>query len=190
MKDIFDENAKHVKWIKECEEYRNKNNIVLNNENNNIDNLRHQYSRFNLNKIGRLLANLITIMENKQYYYMRGNNFATHYNWENDHPETKKVKYTTAVISPNPQRKFLITSVHNNEFVFPEDTIVLSNSEEYESDVYLYDKNGNFIFNNYPYAKEFVDKLIEYRINNNTFEVTDEIVDNIFNKAKVKQRTK
>lgn len=167
--NIFDENTRHIKWMKECEAYRSKENKegkIASEE----DILKHEYSKFNLNQIGRSLAALLTEVEKKEYYYMRGNNFVTFYSWEKDFPENKEVKYTTAVISPNPNRKLLVTAVHRNEFVFPDDTIVLSNSEKYEDEVYFYDENGNFLIKNYQYIKEYIDKLIEDRIKKDTEE--------------------
>ena len=151
------------------------------------------HSTFTTDKIGKVIAALISAFEEKEYRYFERPFVISFIDFEEQYPVREDITYRAGLITTS--NTFYLK---NGVILYPSDKIAdLLNRGDILlyclSDpivkITLYDYNGNFLLGEkYPYVKDFIDILISKRMDNKDFNIDEELDNFIFeNKQKLKR---
>lgn len=151
------------------------------------------HSTFTTDKIGKVIATLISAFEEKEYHYFERPFVISFIDFYEQYPVREDVTYRAGLITTS--NNFYLK---NGVVLYSRDKITdLLNSRDILlyclsdpiTKITLYDYNGNFLLGEkYPYVKDFIDILISKRMDNKDFNIDEELSNFIFeNKQNLKR---
>lgn len=179
----------------ECERIKFNNRVVresLFNTLESFNDLIVNNSNFNLNMIGNFLSKLLSVTQGREYEFKCTNNYIETIVYQSPFPRSEKCFYNVYYLIPKlslePPREEKITyGVEKSFFDANSEIIVLRKDNminKRNNDISFYDKNGNKSINtkNIDVVYQFINELINYRIDNNVDEIPTLEIDNFIQK--------
>ena len=194
-KEIEETRKKDREAEVECERIKFNNRVVRESMLNTLDsfnNLIMNNSSFNLNVIGDYLSKLLSVTQGREYEFKCTNNYIETVVYQSPFPRSEKCFYNIYYLIPKlslePPREEKITyGVEKSFFDVNSEIIVLRKDNminKRNNDISFYDKNGNKNINtkNIDVVYQFINELINYRIDNNVDEIPALEIDNFIQK--------
>ena len=179
----------------ECERIKFNNRAVRKSMLNTLEsfnNLIMNNSSFNLNAIRDYLSKLLSVTQSREYEFKCTNNYIETIVYQSPFPRSEKCFYNVYYLIPKlslePPREEKITyGVEKSFFDVNSEVIVLRKDNminKRNNDISFYDKNGNKSINtkNIDAVYQFINELINYRIENNVDEIPAFEIDNFIQK--------
>ena len=194
-KEIEETRKKDMEAEVECERIKFNNRVVRESMFNTLDsfnNLIMNNSSFNLNVIGDYLSKLLSVTQGREYEFKCTNNYIETVVYQIPFPRIEKCFYNIYYLIPKlslePPREEKITyGVEKSFFDVNSEVIVLRKDNminKRNNDISFYDKNGNKSINtkNIDVVYQFINELINYRIDNKVDEIPALEIDNFIQK--------
>lgn len=194
-KEIEETRKKDREAEVECERIKFNNRVVRESMFNTLDsfnNLIMNNSNFNLNVIGDYLSKLLSVTQGREYEFKCTNNYIETVVYQIPFPRIEKCFYNIYYLIPKlslePPREEKITyGVEKSFFDVNSEVIVLRKDNminKRNNDISFYDKNGNKSINtkNIDVVYQFINELINYRIDNKVDEIPALEIDNFIQK--------
>lgn len=179
----------------ECERIKFNNRVVRESMFNTLESFNDlivNNSNFNLNMIGNFLSKLLSVTQGREYEFKCTNNYIETIVYQSPFPRSEKCFYNVYYLIPKlslePPREEKITyGVEKSFFDVNSEVIVLRKDNminKRNNDISFYDKNGNKSINtkNIDVVYQFINELINYRIENNTDEIPTLEIDDFIQK--------
>lgn len=178
----------------ECERIKFNNRAVRKSMFNTLEsfnNLIMNNSNFNLNVIGDYLSKLLSVTQSREYEFKCTNNYIETVVYQSPFPRSEKCFYNVYYLIPKlslePPREEIITyGVEESFFDKNSEIIVLKkeNINNKDNNICFYNKSGNKSINtkNIDVVYQFINELINYRIDNNVDEIPAFEIDNFIQK--------
>lgn len=178
----------------ECERIKFNNRAVRKSMLNTLEsfnNLIMNNSSFNLNVIGDYLSKLLSVTQSREYVFKCTNNYIETIVYQSPFPRNEKCFYNVYYLIPKlslePPREEKITyGVEESFFDKNSEIIVLKkeNINNKDNNICFYNKNCNKSINtkNIDVVYQFINELINYRIDNNVNEIPAFEIDNFIQK--------
>lgn len=192
--EIEETRKKDIEAEVECERIKFNNRVVRESMFNTLESFNDlivNNSNFNLNMIGNFLSKLLSVTQGREYEFKCINNYIETIVYQSPFPISEKgfynVYYLIPKISLEPPREEKITyGVEESFFDKNSEIIVLKkeNINNKDNNICFYNKNGNKSINtkNIDVVYQFIDELINYRIDNNMDEIPAFEIDNFIQK--------
>ena len=194
-KEIEETRKKDREAEVECERIKFNNRVVRESMLNTLEsfnNLIMNNSNFNLNVIGDYLSKLLSVTQGREYEFKCTNNYIETVVYQSPFPRSEKCFYNIYYLIPKlslePPREEKITyGVEKSFFDVNSEIIVLRKDNminKRNNDISFYDKNGNKNINtkNINVVYQFINELINYRIENNVDEIPAFEIDSFIQK--------
>ena len=184
IQDILD----NIENIKESYD----NNIdYIKNEKRKYDELIYEASWFDVNKIGNVLAKLVSIIEDEsyEYYVAKYHGVCTYYE-EGYGYDTSNINYDVYLINKESNVSYeyyeeYLSEIGSKVFRNKKDMIVLGRENLDNKKISFYDhffnRSGLIDVKNYDYIYDFINYLIEYKIDNKKDDLNEEELSNLLN---------
>lgn len=174
IKDSYDNNIDYIK--KEKSKY---------------DKLIYDASWFDVNKIGSVLAKLVSIIEDEpyEYYVAKYHGVCTYYE-EGYGYDTANINYDVYLINKESNVSYeyheeYLSEIGSKVFRNKKDMIVLGRENLDDKKISFYDgffnRSGLIDIKNYDYIYDFINYLIEYKIDNKIDDLNEEELSNLLN---------
>lgn len=193
--EIEETRKKDMEAEVECERIKLNNRVVRESMFNTLESFNDlivNNSNFNLNMIGNFLSKLLSVTQGREYEFKCTNNYIETIVYQSPFPRSEKCFYNVYYLIPKlslePPREEKITyGVEKSFFDANSEIIVLRKDNminKRNNDISFYDKNGNKSINtkNIDVVYQFINELINYRIENNTDEIPTLEIDNFIQK--------
>lgn len=193
--EIEETRKKDMEAEVECERIKFNNRVVRESMFNTLESFNDlivNNSNFNLNMIGNFLSKLLSVTQGREYEFKCTNNYIETIVYQSPFPRSEKCFYNVYYLIPKlslePPREEKITyGVEKSFFDANSEIIVLRKDNminKRNNDISFYDKNGNKSINtkNIDVVYQFINELINYRIENNTDEIPTLEIDNFIQK--------
>lgn len=193
--EIEETRKKDMEAEVECERIKFNNRVVRESMFNTLESFNDlivNNSNFNLNMIGNFLSKLLSVTQGREYEFKCTNNYIETIVYQSPFPRSEKCFYNVYYLIPKlslePPREEKITyGVEKSFFDVNSEIIVLRKDNminKRNNDISFYDKNGNKSINtkNIDVVYQFINELINYRIDNNVDEIPDFEIDNFIQK--------
>lgn len=192
--EIEETRKKDMEAEVECERIKFNNRVVRESMFNTLESFNDlivNNSNFNLNVIGNFLSKLLSVTQGREYEFKCTNNYIETIVYQSPFPISEKgfynVYYLIPKISLEPPREEIITyGVEESFFDKNSEIIVLKkeNINNKDNNICFYNKNGNKSINtkNIDVVYQFINELINYRIDNNVDEIPAFEIDNFIQK--------
>lgn len=179
----------------ECERIKFNNRVVRESMFNTLESFNDlivNNSNFNLNMIGNFLSKLLSVTQGREYEFKCTNNYIETVVYQSPFPRNEKCFYNVYYLIPKlslqpPREEIIAYGVEKSFFDVNSEVIVLRKDNminKRNNDISFYDKNGNKSINtkNIDVVYQFINELINYRIENNTDEIPTLEIDNFIQK--------
>lgn len=178
----------------ECERIKFNNRVVRESMFNTLESFNDlivNNSNFNLNMIGNFLSKLLSVTQGREYEFKCTNNYIETIVYQSPFPRSEKCFYNVYYLIPKlslePPREEKITyGVEKSFFDKNSEIIVLKkeNINNKDNNICFYNKNGKKSINtkNIDVVYQFINELINYRIDNNVDEIPAFEIDNFIQK--------
>lgn len=193
--EIEETRKKDIEAEVECERIKFNNRVVRESMFNTLESFNDlivNNSNFNLNMIGNFLSKLLSVTQGREYEFKCTNNYIETIVYQSPFPRSEKCFYNVYYLIPKlslePPREEKITyGVEKSFFDVNSEIIVLRKDNminKRNNDISFYDKNGNKSINtkNIDVVYQFINELINYRIDNNVDEIPAFEIDNFIQK--------
>lgn len=192
--EIEETRKKDMEAELECERIKFNNRVVRESMFNTLESFNDlivNNSNFNLNMIGNFLSKLLSVTQIREYEFRCTNNYVETIVYQSPFPRSEKgfynVYYLIPKLSLEPPREEKITyGVEESFFDKNSEIIVLKkeNINNKDNNICFYNKNGNKSINtkNIDVVYQFINELINYRIDNNVDEIPAFEIDNFIQK--------
>ena len=192
--EIEETRKKDMEAEVECERIKFNNRVVRESMFNTLESFNDlivNNSNFNLNMIGNFLSKLLSVTQGREYEFKCTNNYIETIVYQSPFPRSEKgfynVYYLIPKLSLEPPREEKITyGVEESFFDKNSEIIVLKkeNINNKDNNICFYNKNGNKSINtkNIDVVYQFINELINYRIDNNVDEIPPFEIDNFIQK--------
>lgn len=192
--EIEETRKKDMEAEVECERIKFNNRAVRKSMFNTLEsfnNLIMNNSNFNLNVIGDYLSKLLSVTQGREYEFKCTNNYIETIVYQSPFPRSEKCFYNVYYLIPKlslePPREEKITyGVEESFFDKNSEIIVLKkeNINNKDNNICFYNKNCNKSINtkNIGVVYQFINELINYRIDNNVDEIPAFEIDNFIQK--------
>lgn len=192
--EIEETRKKDMEAEVECERIKFNNRVVRESMFNTLESFNDlivNNSNFNLNMIGNFLSKLLSVTQGREYEFKYTTNYIETIVYQSPFPRSEKCFYNVYYLIPKlslePPREEKITyGVEKSFFDKNSEIIVLKkeNINNKDNNISFYDKNGNKSINtkNIDVVYQFINELINYRIENNTDEIPTLEIDNFIQK--------
>lgn len=192
--EIEETRKKDMEAEVECERIKFNNRVVRESMFNTLESFNDlivNNSNFNLNMIGNFLSKLLSVTEGREYEFKCTNNYIETIVYQSPFPRSEKCFYNVYYLIPKlslePPREEKITyGVEESFFDKNSEIIVLKkeNINNKDNNICFYNKNGNKSINtkNIDVVYQFINELINYRIDNNVNEIPAFEIDNFIQK--------
>lgn len=193
--EIEETRKKDMEAEVECERIKFNNRVVRKSMFNTLESFNDlivNNSNFNLNMIGNFLSKLLSVTQGREYEFKCTNNYIETIVYQSPFPRSEKCFYNVYYLIPKlslePPREEKITyGVEKSFFDVNSEVIVLRKDNminKRNNDISFYDKNGNKSINtkNIDVVYQFINELINYRIENNVDEIPTFEIDNFIQK--------
>lgn len=192
--EIEETRKKDMEAEVECERIKFNNRVVRESMFNTLESFNDlivNNSNFNLNVIGNFLSKLLSVTQAREYEFKCTNNYIETIVYQSPFPISEKdfynVYYLIPKISLEPPMEEIITyGVEESFFDKNSEIIVLKkeNINNKDNSICFYNKNGNKSINtkNIDVVYQFINELINYRIDNNVDEIPAFEIDNFIQK--------
>ena len=192
--EIEETRKKDMEAEVECERRKFNNRVVRESMFNTLESFNDlivNNSNFNLNMIGNFLSKLLSVTQGREYEFRCTNNYIETIVYQSPFPRSEKCFYNVYYLIPKlslePPREEKITyGVEESFFDKNSEIIVLKkeNINNKDNNICFYNKNGNKSINtkNIDVVYQFINELINYRIDNNVDEIPAFEIDNFIQK--------
>lgn len=192
--EIEETRKKDMEAEVECERIKFNNRVVRESMFNTLESFNDlivNNSNFNLNMIGNFLSKLLSVTQDREYEFRCTNNYIETIVYQSPFPRSEKCFYNVYYLIPKlslePPREEKITyGVEESFFDKNSEIIVLKkeNINNKDNNICFYNKNGNKSINtkNIDVVYQFINELINYRIDNNVDEIPAFEIDNFIQK--------
>lgn len=192
--EIEETRKKDMEAEVECERIKFNNRIVRESMFNTLESFNDlivNNSNFNLNMIGNFLSKLLSVTQDREYEFKCTNNYIETIVYQSPFPRSEKCFYNVYYLIPKlslePPREEKITyGVEESFFDKNSEIIVLKkeNINNKDNNICFYNKNCNKSINtkNIDVVYQFINELINYRIDNNVDEIPAFEIDNFIQK--------
>lgn len=192
--EIEETRKKDMEAEVECERIKFNNRVVRESMFNTLESFNDlivNNSNFNLNMIGNFLSKLLSVTQSREYEFRCTNNYIETIVYQSPFPRSEKCFYNVYYLIPKlslePPREEKITyGVEESFFDKNSEIIVLKkeNINNKDNNICFYNKNGNKSINtkNIDVVYQFINELINYRIDNNVDEIPAFEIDNFIQK--------
>lgn len=192
--EIEETRKKDMEAELECERIKFNNRVVRESMFNTLESFNDlivNNSNFNLNMIGNFLSKLLSVTQIREYEFRCTNNYVETIVYQSPFPRSEKCFYNVYYLIPKlslePPREEKITyGVEESFFDKNSEIIVLKkeNINNKDNNICFYNKNGNKSINtkNIDVVYQFINELINYRIDNNVDEIPAFEIDNFIQK--------
>lgn len=181
--EIEETRKKDIEAEVECERIKFNNRVVRESMFNTLESFNDlivNNSNFNLNMIGNFLSKLLSVTQGREYEFKCTNNYIETIVYQSPFPRSEKCFYNVYYLIPKlslePPREEKITyGVEESFFDKNSEIIVLKkeNINNKDNNICFYNKNCNKSINtkNIDVVYQFINELINYRIDNNVDEI-------------------
>lgn len=192
--EIEETRKKDMEAEVECERIKFNNRVVRESMFNTLESFNDlivNNSNFNLNMIGNFLSKLLSVTQGREYEFKCTNNYIETIVYQSPFPRSEKCFYNVYYLIPKlslePPREEKITyGVEESFFDKNSEIIVLKkeNINNKDNNICFYNKNCNKSINakNIDVVYQFINELINYRIDNNVDEIPAFEIDNFIQK--------
>lgn len=192
--EIEETRKKDIEAEVECERIKFNNRVVRESMFNTLESFNDlivNNSNFNLNMIGNFLSKLLSVTQDREYEFKCTNNYIETIVYQSPFPRSEKCFYNVYYLIPKlslePPREEKITyGVEESFFDKNSEIIVLKkeNINNKDNNICFYNKNCNKSINtkNIDVVYQFINELINYRIDNNVDEIPAFEIDNFIQK--------
>ena len=188
--EIEETRKKDMEAEVECERIKFNNRVVRESMFNTLESFNDlivNNSNFNLNMIGNFLSKLLSVTQGREYEF----NYIETIVYQSPFPRSEKGFYNVYYLIPKlslepPREEKIIYGVEKSFFDKNSEIIVLKkeNINNKDNNICFYNKNGNKSINtkNIDVVYQFINELINYRIDNNVDEIPAFEIDNFIQK--------
>lgn len=192
--EIEETRKKDMEAKVECERIKLNNRVVRESMFNTLESFNDlivNNSNFNLNMIGNFLSKLLSVTQGREYEFKCTNNYIETIVYQSPFLRSEKCFYNVYYLIPKlslePPREEKITyGVEESFFDKNSEIIVLKkeNINNKDNNICFYNKNCNKSINtkNIDVVYQFINELINYRIDNNVDEIPAFEIDNFIQK--------
>lgn len=192
--EIEETRKKDMEAEVECERIKLNNRVVRESMFNTLESFNDlivNNSNFNLNMIGNFLSKLLSVTQGREYEFKCTTNYIETIVYQSPFPRSEKCFYNVYYLIPKlslePPREEKITYGVEEPFFDKNSEIIVLKKENINNknnNICFYNKNGNKSINtkNIDVVYQFINELINYRIDNNVDEIPAFEIDNFIQK--------
>lgn len=192
--EIGETRKKDMEAEVECERIKLNNRVVRESMFNTLESFNDlivNNSNFNLNMIGNFLSKLLSVTQGREYEFKCTTNYIETIVYQSPFPRSEKCFYNVYYLIPKlslqPPREEIITYGVEESFFDKNSEITVLKKENInnkDNNICFYNKNGNKSINtkNIDVVYQFINELINYRIDNNVDEIPAFEIDNFIQK--------